>query len=95
MTGTTSPQRTGSGDRGGTRGVCRTGRAGGCRYDDGAPYVQAAYEWFVRVGVVAVSIWHEPTGYDGVLLAPSGEHDTPTPRWPETSGRVKRFFGAG
>jgi glycosyl hydrolase family 26 len=70
-------------------------RAGGCRYDDGAPYVQAAYDWFVRVGVAAVSLWHEPTGYDGVLLAPSGERDPPTPRWPETSGRVKRLFGAG
>lgn len=66
-----------------------------CLYDDGAPYVQAAYDWFVRVGVVAVSIWHEPSAYDGFLLASTGEHDAPAPRWPETSGRVKRLFGAG
>lgn len=70
-------------------------KGGRCAFDDGAPYVQAAYDWFVRVGVVAVSFWHEPTGYDGVLLASSGEHDPPAPRWPETCGRVKKLFGAG
>lgn len=72
-----------------------TARGAGCPFDDGAPYVQAAHDWFVKVGVVAVSLWHEPTGYDGVLLASSGERDRPTPRWPETSGRVKKLFGAG
>ncbi len=67
-----------------------------CAYDDGAPYVQAAHDWFVRVGVAAVAIWNEPTGYDGVLLAlTGGERDPPRPRWPETSGRVKKLFGAG